>query len=227
MGKPPERIGDPTKEKWSEFLARCLEKGILGMEEYADRMGRLWESRTSGETRETYKDLPWEPWSDAWNEQREKGLRSAWEILPDIPRARKGDPGWIWVAAIGWALAIALLVIICILGGKLSSRGPYSRGSYNVSQETGTCPSCGKIMSIRKDGNFRRHGNREGAACPGNPYDNIRAGVTEGLIREILEAVCVRDGISLDSSAAPGQPARNYELALRLHIGHVFGLPDE
>lgn len=44
------------------------------------------------------------------------------------------------------------------------------------------------------------------------------------LVREILEAVCLRDGLSLESSVEPGKPARNYELALRLNIGHVFGL---
>lgn len=47
------------------------------------------------------------------------------------------------------------------------------------------------------------------------------------LVREILEAACQRDGLSLESGADPGEPARNYELALRLGIGHVFGLePD-
>lgn len=46
------------------------------------------------------------------------------------------------------------------------------------------------------------------------------------LVREILVAVCERDGLSLASGAEPGEPARNYELALRLGIGRVFGLPD-
>jgi hypothetical protein len=46
----------------------------------------------------------------------------------------------------------------------------------------------------------------------------------EALAREILEAACQRDGLSLESDADPGKPARNYELALRLGIGHVFGL---
>jgi hypothetical protein len=45
-------------------------------------------------------------------------------------------------------------------------------------------------------------------------------------MREVLEAVCVRDGFSLESRVNPGEPARNYELALRLRIGHVFGLAD-
>jgi hypothetical protein len=44
------------------------------------------------------------------------------------------------------------------------------------------------------------------------------------LLRETLEAVCERDGISLESYVEPGEPARNYELALRLRIGRVFGL---
>lgn len=50
------------------------------------------------------------------------------------------------------------------------------------------------------------------------------AEAASALVREILEAVCERDGIPLDSDVDPGKPARNYELALRLRIGHVFGL---
>lgn len=46
----------------------------------------------------------------------------------------------------------------------------------------------------------------------------------EGLVRQILEALCERDGLSLESAADPGSPARNYELADRLRIGRVFGL---
>jgi len=49
-----------------------------------------------------------------------------------------------------------------------------------------------------------------------------RAG--DKLVRDILEALCGRDGIALESSATPGEPARNYELALRLGIGQIFGL---
>ncbi len=54
-----------------------------------------------------------------------------------------------------------------------------------------------------------------------NPRDNkeyVR------LVRDILEAVCRRDDLSLESATDPGHPARNYELADRLGIGHVFGL---
>lgn len=47
------------------------------------------------------------------------------------------------------------------------------------------------------------------------------------IVRDILEALCVRDGVSLESSADPGRPARNYELALRLKIGPVFGLEND
>lgn len=51
--------------------------------------------------------------------------------------------------------------------------------------------------------------------------------VSEELVRAILEAVCVRDRISLESTAEPGEPARNYELADRLGIGRVFGLKEQ
>lgn len=48
-----------------------------------------------------------------------------------------------------------------------------------------------------------------------------------GLIRDILESLCRRDGLSLESTVTPGEPARNYELADRLGIGHVFGLKEQ
>jgi hypothetical protein len=46
----------------------------------------------------------------------------------------------------------------------------------------------------------------------------------DALIRQILEALCRRDGLPLGSDVVPGEPARNYELAIRLSIGHVFGI---
>lgn len=52
----------------------------------------------------------------------------------------------------------------------------------------------------------------------------IEADAAESLVRDILVALCKRDGLSLDSDAEPGSPARNYELALRLGIGQVFDL---
>lgn len=51
--------------------------------------------------------------------------------------------------------------------------------------------------------------------------------VNRNLVREILEAMCRRNGLSLMSDVQPHLPARNYELALRLGIGEVFGLKDE
>jgi hypothetical protein len=42
--------------------------------------------------------------------------------------------------------------------------------------------------------------------------------------RTVLEALAQRDGVSLESDVEPGQPARNYELADRLGIGHIFGI---
>lgn len=59
---------------------------------------------------------------------------------------------------------------------------------------------------------------------PAVPAEAVSAQVSADLVREILVAVCERDGLSLDSAAEPGEPARNYELALRLGIGRIFGL---
>lgn len=47
------------------------------------------------------------------------------------------------------------------------------------------------------------------------------------LIREILEALCRRDGISLESGFYPGEPGRNFELAERLGILSVFSTGKE
>jgi hypothetical protein len=54
--------------------------------------------------------------------------------------------------------------------------------------------------------------------------ERIAAQVDRDLVREILEALCRRDGLPLTSDVTPGEPARNYELALRLGIGSVFGV---
>jgi hypothetical protein len=50
---------------------------------------------------------------------------------------------------------------------------------------------------------------------------------TAALLRDILESLCRRDGLGVESAVEPGEPARNYELAARLGIGHVFGLKDQ
>lgn len=62
-----------------------------------------------------------------------------------------------------------------------------------------------------------------------NEIRRLEAAVTAGdtLVREILEALCRRDGLPLESSVNPGEPARNYELAIRLGIGRVFGCEPE
>jgi hypothetical protein len=49
----------------------------------------------------------------------------------------------------------------------------------------------------------------------------------ETLVRDVLESLCQRDGLSLESTVVPGEPARNYELAERLGIGRVFGLQEQ
>ena len=58
-------------------------------------------------------------------------------------------------------------------------------------------------------------------------YDQAAAPACAELVRDTLEALCRRAGLSLDSAAEPGEPARNYELAERLGIGHVFGLGEQ
>jgi hypothetical protein len=53
---------------------------------------------------------------------------------------------------------------------------------------------------------------------------SARLGAADAFVRDVLEALCRRDGLPLESAVTPGEPARNYELADRLGIGGVFGL---
>ena len=59
------------------------------------------------------------------------------------------------------------------------------------------------------------------------PVDATVAADEQTIIRDILEALCERDGLPVDSAVEPGHPAHNYELAQRLRIGHVFGMVDQ
>ena len=60
-----------------------------------------------------------------------------------------------------------------------------------------------------------------------NAAEQAAAEAAASLVRDILESLCRRDGLSLESAVVPGEPARNYELADRLGIGHVFGLQEQ
>jgi hypothetical protein len=51
-----------------------------------------------------------------------------------------------------------------------------------------------------------------------------QAEASDRVVRDVLESLCQRDGLPLESTVTPGAPARNYELADRLGIGPVFGL---
>jgi hypothetical protein len=75
---------------------------------------------------------------------------------------------------------------------------------------------------------------------PGGPWEGLPETVRAGfdaiaaqaeaagqVVRDILESLCRRDGLPVGSAVTPGEPAANYELAGRLGIGHVFGLPGE
>lgn len=105
------RIGDPTREKWQPFLDKCLAMGFLTPEEHLDKTQILLEGKTNTEIEKAYKDLNWEPWSDAWNKAREKGLARKMEILPDFPGRGIAVP-WHLIAIAGWVLAFCLLIYI-------------------------------------------------------------------------------------------------------------------
>ena len=54
--------------------------------------------------------------------------------------------------------------------------------------------------------------------------DAVRLEAAEQVTRDILVALCERGGVALDSDSEPGTPARNWELAVRLGIGQIFGI---
>ena len=58
-------------------------------------------------------------------------------------------------------------------------------------------------------------------------YRQVARKVESDMLREVLEALCQRDGLSLESEVEPGKPAANYELALRLRIGRAFGMLED
>ena len=49
--------------------------------------------------------------------------------------------------------------------------------------------------------------------------------VTAKLLRDVLEASCKKQGLSIMSPWEPDKPAANFILAQRLGIGDVFGIP--
>lgn len=81
------------------------------------------------------------------------------------------------------------------------------------------------VFRIGSTGDTRWATDAEYAEC--FPAASAAGQAAEGLIRDILESLCRRDGVSLESSITPGGPARNYELADRLGIGKVFGLAEQ
>ena len=94
---------------------------------------------------------------------------------------------------------------------------PFALRTLNALDENGNegCAACGRPRSAHRDPVSEER--REEAAR--------RAG--DGIVRDVLESLCRRDGLSLESVVVPGEPARNYELADRLGIGHVFGLKEQ
>ena len=85
--------------------------------------------------------------------------------------------------------------------------------------------SWSEIVIWRKGGRSGVKDNYVGSSTTQTTHDCVHARAAIALVRDVLEAMCERSNISLDSSADPGYPARNYELMDRLGIGHVFGGP--
>jgi hypothetical protein len=81
------------------------------------------------------------------------------------------------------------------------------------------CTSWTCLVDVCDEGLPGRYGTPEG--------QRRAARAKHDLVREILEALCRRDGFTLMSDVVPDEPARNYELALRLGIGPVFGLQQD
>lgn len=85
--------------------------------------------------------------------------------------------------------------------------------------------SWSEIVIWRKNGKSGNKENYPASTTTYSTHDCIYATTALALVRDILEALCEKSSISLDSSADPGKPARNYELMDRLGIGHLNGGP--
>ena len=84
-----------------------------------------------------------------------------------------------------------------------------------------SCTSCARVLDSAYEQTCRAERAEEKV---GRLEISVAAG--DELIRDILEALCRRNGLSLESAVEPGEPARNYELALRLGIGRAFGIQE-
>lgn len=82
-----ERIGDPGREKWSEFLSIAFEQGYLTKDEFEERITVVQNAKYMDEIRTTHAGMEnrASEFSKEYNKLREKGLRSKTEIHPRIP----------------------------------------------------------------------------------------------------------------------------------------------
>ena len=113
------RVGDVGREKWTEFLSKCFQMGLLDADEFTRRMETVQSAKMMEEIR-TYAihDLPSGPWNYAWDKQREKGLRPKAVVLPDVLPKRESLPRgqlviaiWVWMllAIAGWSAFFTLI----------------------------------------------------------------------------------------------------------------------
>lgn len=102
-----QRIGKPTRDKWLAFLSRCLELEYLTLDEYITRMEIVQSAKVYADYSPAIQDLPWQEWSRAWDDDRERGLHPKAEVLPDRPASGTRISGATW-------LITSLLIIVFV-----------------------------------------------------------------------------------------------------------------
>jgi len=114
-------LGDPTRDKYIPYLAKCLELGYISPEEHGRRTDLLLSPElTRAKLHEVLKHLPWKEWSDAWDRGRRRGIHAKSEVLPGkrdhpYPHAETGTPVWAALAILGCGLGLGFLLAYLIM----------------------------------------------------------------------------------------------------------------
>ena len=122
------RIGDPTREKWTAFLSRALEQGYLTGEEFTRRMEGVQSASTMDNVSDaihigefSHKDL--DAWNDHWRKKRQEGLESSNLLVsPEKAVAIPGGfriPVFATAFSAGFMLVSAIIDILLLAGVRL------------------------------------------------------------------------------------------------------------
>jgi len=103
-----KRIGDPTREKYVAFFARCYELGYITAEEREERTAIVLAARTMSDINAVIGDLDTDGWNKAWKDFRAQGLQPVNSVIQAVPAVPVPDQ----VTANTRALRNAIIMVV-------------------------------------------------------------------------------------------------------------------